>query len=94
MYQLGQKQKAAKEKAQRDSDHDRLATGTNEGVRDLGYDAQSLIMKLRRDVEEKRLKLQDADAKIITQENKLLTSKNELINAKVEINRISPIKIL
>jgi hypothetical protein len=26
-----------------------------EGVRDLGYDAQSLIMKLRRDVEEKRL---------------------------------------
>ena len=55
MYQLGQQQKAAREKAQRDSDHDRLATGTNEGVRDLGYDAQSLIMKLRRDVEEKRL---------------------------------------
>ena len=55
MYQLGQQQKAAKEKAQRDSDHDRLATGTNEGVRDLGYNAQSLIMKLRRDVEEKRL---------------------------------------
>ena len=26
-----------------------------EGVRDLGYDSQSLIMKLRRDVEEKRL---------------------------------------
>jgi hypothetical protein len=26
-----------------------------EGIRDLGYDAQSLIMKLRRDVEEKRL---------------------------------------
>ena len=40
------------------------------------------------DVEEKRLKLQDVDAKIITQENKLLTSKNELINARVEINRI------
>jgi hypothetical protein len=30
MYQLGQQQKAAKEKAQRDNDHDRLATGTNE----------------------------------------------------------------
>lgn len=41
------------------------------------------------DVEEKRLKLQDVDAKIITQENKLLTSKNELINARVEINRIT-----
>lgn len=41
------------------------------------------------DVEEKRLKLQDVEAKIITQENKLLASKNELINAKVEINRIN-----
>ncbi|MGV3459755.1 MAG: HlyD family secretion protein [Flavobacterium sp.] len=41
------------------------------------------------DVEEKRLKLQDAQAKIITQENKLLTAKNELINARVEINRIT-----
>ena len=29
--------------------------GVKEGVRDLGYDAQSLIMKLRRDVEERRL---------------------------------------
>lgn len=41
------------------------------------------------DVEEKRLKLQDGEAKIITQENKYLTSKNEFINAKVEINRIN-----
>lgn len=41
------------------------------------------------DVEEKRLKQQDVDAKIVTQENKYLTSKNEYINAKVEINRIS-----
>ncbi|WP_428230029.1 HlyD family secretion protein [Flavobacterium sp.] len=41
------------------------------------------------DVEEKRLKLQDVDAKIITQENKYLTSKNEYLNAKVEINRIA-----
>ena len=41
------------------------------------------------DVEEKRLKLQEVDAKIITQENKYLTSKNEFINAKVEIGRIN-----
>ncbi|MEL1245020.1 biotin/lipoyl-binding protein [Flavobacterium sp. DGU11] len=41
------------------------------------------------DVEEKRLKLQDAQAKIITQENKLLTAKNELINARVEIGRLT-----
>jgi hypothetical protein len=54
-FAIGRAKKQAAEKQQRDSDHDRLATGTNEGVRDLGYDAQSLIMKLRRDVEEKRL---------------------------------------
>ncbi|MBC7525592.1 MAG: HlyD family efflux transporter periplasmic adaptor subunit [Flavobacterium sp.] len=41
------------------------------------------------DVEEKRLKLQDVEAKIITQENKYIGSQNELINAKVEVNRIS-----
>lgn len=41
------------------------------------------------DVEEKRLKLQEVDAKIITQENKYMTSKNEYINAKVEIDRIT-----
>ena len=32
-----------------------LLKNMQEGVRDLGYDAQSLIMKLRRDVEEKRI---------------------------------------
>jgi multidrug resistance efflux pump len=41
------------------------------------------------DVEEKRLKQQEVEAKIITQENKLLTSKNEFINAKVEVGRIN-----
>ena len=39
---------SAAEKAQK-------SEGMAEGVRDLGYDAQSLITKLRRDVEEKRL---------------------------------------
>lgn len=41
------------------------------------------------DVEQKRLKLQESEAYIITQENKLLSSMNELINARVEINRIT-----
>lgn len=41
------------------------------------------------DLEEKRLKLQEAQAKIITQENKYLASGNELINARLEINRIN-----
>jgi hypothetical protein len=34
MFAVGRSQKAAKEKAQRDADHDRLATGTNEGLDD------------------------------------------------------------
>lgn len=46
-------------------------------------------LKPMTDVEEKRLKQQEVEAKIITQENKLLTSKNEYINAKVEIGRIN-----
>lgn len=41
------------------------------------------------DVEEKRLKLQDVQAKVTTQENKLLTSRNELINARLEVERLS-----
>ncbi|AIN73318.1 HlyD family efflux transporter periplasmic adaptor subunit [Flavobacterium psychrophilum] len=45
-------------------------------------------LKPMTDVEEKRLKQQEVEAKIITQENKFLTSKNEYINTKVEINRI------
>ncbi|RAR70029.1 HlyD family secretion protein [Flavobacterium aciduliphilum] len=40
------------------------------------------------DVEDKKLKLQEVEAKIITQENKFIASENELINARVEVNRI------
>ena len=40
------------------------------------------------DVEEKGLKLQETQAKIIGQENKLLASKNEVINARLELTRI------
>ncbi|MCG9791416.1 HlyD family secretion protein [Flavobacterium algicola] len=45
-------------------------------------------LKALTDVEEKRLKQQEVEAKIITQENKLLTTKNELLNARVELGRI------
>lgn len=45
-------------------------------------------LKAVTDVEEKRLKLQAAQAKRIAQQNKLLASKNEIINARVEINRV------
>nr|WP_321235333.1 biotin/lipoyl-binding protein [uncultured Psychroserpens sp.] len=39
-------------------------------------------------LEEKRSKFQEAQAKLISQENKYLASKNNVINARVEINRI------
>ncbi|WP_430906108.1 HlyD family secretion protein [Maribacter sp. 2-571] len=45
-------------------------------------------LKAVTDVEAKRLKLQETQAKLISQENKLLTAKNEVINAEVEINRV------
>jgi multidrug resistance efflux pump len=40
------------------------------------------------DVEEKRVKLQDTEAKIINQENKYIAAQNEVLNAKMELNRI------
>lgn len=45
-------------------------------------------LKAITDVEDKRLKLQETQAKLISQENKLLASKNEVINAAIEINRV------
>jgi multidrug resistance efflux pump len=43
-------------------------------------------LKSVKDVEEMRLKLQDAQAKVISQENKYLASKNEVLNAEMEIS--------
>ena len=45
-------------------------------------------LKSLTDVEGKRLKLQETQAKLISQENKLLASKNDVINAEIEMNRI------
>ncbi|MEZ4795765.1 MAG: biotin/lipoyl-binding protein [Flavobacteriaceae bacterium] len=47
---------------------------------------QSEGLKAVTDVEEKRLKYQETQAKLISQENKLLASINEVINAEVEIS--------
>ncbi|WP_299215693.1 HlyD family efflux transporter periplasmic adaptor subunit [uncultured Dokdonia sp.] len=44
-------------------------------------------LKATKDVEDKRLKLQETQAKLISQKNDLLTSKNNVINAQVEITR-------
>ena len=45
-------------------------------------------LKAVTDVEGKRMKLQETQAKLISQENKLLASRNEVINAEVEIGRV------
>ncbi|QKX06700.1 HlyD family efflux transporter periplasmic adaptor subunit [Aquimarina sp. TRL1] len=45
-------------------------------------------LKALKDVEAKRLKLQETEAKLVSVENKYLASKNEVINAQLEINRI------
>jgi multidrug resistance efflux pump len=54
--------------------------------RDVTLESEGI--KAVKDVEEKRLKLQATEAKLIEQENKLLAAKNEVLNAKVEISRI------
>ncbi len=46
-------------------------------------------LKSRVDREDKELKLQQSQAKLISQQNKLYESKNEVINAEIEINRIN-----
>ncbi|MBK9256207.1 MAG: HlyD family efflux transporter periplasmic adaptor subunit [Saprospiraceae bacterium] len=56
--------------------YERFKTLYDEGLRSLT------------DVENRNLKLQDAQAKLISQENKWLTSKNELINSQIELNSI------
>ncbi|MAM17985.1 MAG: biotin/lipoyl-binding protein [Bacteroidota bacterium] len=45
-------------------------------------------LKSTTDLENYRLKLQEAKAKKIAQENKLLASQNEIINSEIELNRI------
>jgi multidrug resistance efflux pump len=40
------------------------------------------------DLEEKRLKLQNSQAKVVSQKNKLLASRNQVINAQIEISSI------
>jgi multidrug resistance efflux pump len=45
-------------------------------------------LKSLTDLEARKLKMQEAQAKMISQENKLLTTKNELINTRVELSSI------
>ena len=81
----------SKLKVQSDS-IDLEAANTNITIAKRQYDRTVQLeaegLKAVTDVEAKRLKLQETQAKLISQENKLLASKNEVINAQVEINRV------
>ncbi len=50
---------------------------------------QSEGLKPMTAVEEKRLKIQEVQAKLVSQENKLLASRNDVLNAQIELNRIA-----
>jgi len=81
----------SKLKVQSDS-IDLEAAKTNIGIAQKQYERvvqlQAEGLKAVTDVEEKRLKQQETQAKLISQENKLLAARNEIINAEVEINRV------
>ncbi|MDO1499778.1 HlyD family efflux transporter periplasmic adaptor subunit [Winogradskyella maritima] len=82
----------SKLKVQSDS-IDLEAAKTNKTIAQRQYDRtvtlESEGFKATRDVEDKRLKLQETEAKLIAQENKLLASKNDVINAQIELSRIN-----
>ena len=67
------------------------AAKTNLKIASRQYDRTVTLqeegLKAVKDVEEKRLKQQESQAKLISQENKFLSSINEVINAEVEIGR-------
>ena len=81
----------SKLKVQSDS-IDLEAARTNITIAQRQYDRTVALqeegLKAVRDVEMKRLKLQETQAKLISQENKLLASKNEVINANLELSKI------
>lgn len=81
----------SKLKVQSDS-IDLEAAKTNVTIAQRQYDRTEQLqqegLKAVKDVEDKRLKQQETQAKLISQENKLLESRNNVLNAEIEINRI------
>ncbi len=88
--QVQNKLKQAEYKIKSDS-IDLVAAKTNRDIAQKQYLRTATLqeegLKSTADVEDKRLKFQETEAKLISQENKLLASKNELINARLDINR-------
>lgn len=72
---------------------DLSAAETNYKIAEIQYQRSVTLqkegLKAMTDVEEKNIKLQGTQAKLISQANKLMASKNDVINAEIEINRIS-----
>jgi len=72
---------------------DLAAAGVNYKIAQVQYERAITLqkegLKPMTDVEQKNIKLQGTQAKLISQENKLMASKNDVINAEIEINRIS-----
>ncbi len=92
LSQAENKLKQARFKVKGDS-IDYTAAQTNLTIAQTQFDRTVLLqgegLKAMTDVEAKRLKLQETQAKLISQENKVLVSRNEVINAQLEISRIS-----
>ena len=89
--QAQNKLRQAKLKVQSDS-IDLEAAKTNNTIAETQYnrilDLQKDGFMAVKDVEEKRIKYQETQAKLISQENKLLASKNDVMNAQIELTRI------
>ncbi|HBR55072.1 MAG TPA: biotin attachment protein [Flavobacteriaceae bacterium] len=88
------KNKLAQAKLKVTSDSiDLEAAKTNNIIAQRQYDRTQTLqeegLKAMTDVEAKRLKLQETQAKLISQQNSLLASRNEVLNANLEISRIS-----
>ncbi|MDM9631361.1 HlyD family secretion protein [Robiginitalea aurantiaca] len=81
----------SKLKVQSDS-IDLEAAKTNIAIAERQYNRTTQLqeegLKAVTDVEAKRLKLQETQAKLISQKNKLLASQNEVLNAEMEIGRV------
>ena len=69
------------------------AAKTNIRIAETQYDRDVNLqkdgLKAVKDVEAKKLKLQEAQRKLVAQKNKLLGSKNKVINARIELNRVN-----
>ena len=91
LQQANNKLMQSKLKVQSDS-IDLEAAKTNIQIANRQYNRTAQLqkegLKAMTDVEEKHLKLQETEAKLISQMNKLLATKNDVINAEVEINRL------